>query len=170
MVPHETVSAVLSHVKFLDIFTAFAVATLPYVSRCRRRPHFWPRAAGLIVLVRVLCLIFAYHYDGSLAAEVAYSMVVITLLIAGMLICYDEKLWNILFYFGSGFMTWYITDRFVLVIASLCRLNSTLSPYFVEGTIPHILLYVGCFAVVYLLIFFTLARKVRKLSGSEIPM
>ena len=170
MASHETVGAFLSHIKFLDIFTAFAVATLPYVSRCRRRPRFWPRVAGLFVLVRVLCLIFAHLYDGSLAAEVVYSMVVITLLIAGMLFCYDEKLWNILFYFGSGFMTWYITDRFVLVIASLCRLNSALSPYFVEGTIPHILLYVGCFAVVYLLIFLTLARKVRKLSGNEIPM
>lgn len=166
----ETVSAFLSHVKFLDIFTAFAVATLPYVSRCKRRPHFWPRVAGLFILVRVLCLIFAYNYDGSLAAEVIYSAVVITLLIAGMLFCYDEKLWNILFYFGSGFITWYITDRFVLVIASLCRLNSALRPYFIEGTIPHILLYVGCFAAVYLLIFFTLARKVRKLSGSEVPM
>lgn len=166
----EAVGAFLAHVKFLDIFTAFAVATLPYVSHCKRRPNFCLRVAGLFILVRALCLIFAYHYDGSLALEVVYSMVVITLLIVGLLFCYDEKLWNILFYFGSGFMTWYITDRFVLVIASLCRLNSTLSPYFIEGTIPHILLYVGCFAVVYLSIFLTLVRKVQKLSGSEIPM
>ena len=170
MIPPEIVRNLLTHVKFLDIFTAFAIATLPYVSRCKRRPYFWRRVAGLLVLVRVLCLIFAYRYDGSLAMEVACSMVVITLLIAGLLFCYDEKLWNILFYFGSGFMTWYITDRLFLVIASLCRLNSTLSPYFIEDTIPHILLYLGCFAVVYLFIFFTLARKVRQLSGSEIPM
>ncbi len=170
MIPHEAICAFLLHIKFLDIFTAFALATLPFVCRCRRRPHFWLRAAGFLALVRAVCLVFAYTYDGSLAEEVPYSIVVITLLILGLLYCYDEKLWNMLFYFGSGFMTWYIADRFFLVIASLCRLNSTLSPYFVEDTIPHILLYVGCCAVMYLFIFFTVGKKMQRLSGSEIPM
>ncbi len=170
MIPHEVISAFLSHFKFLDIFLAFALATLPFVCRCRRRPHFWPRVVGFLFLVRVICLVFAYNYDGSLAVEVAYSAVVIALLIAGLLFCYDEKLWNMLFYFGSGFMTWYVTDRLFLVIASLCRLNSVLRPYFIEETIPHILLYVGCFAVVYLFIFSTVGRKMRRLGGSEIPV
>lgn len=170
MISHEVISVFLSHIKFLDIFTAFALATLPFVCRCRRRPHFRLRMVGFLLLIRIVCLAFAYTYNGSLAVEVAYSAVVITLLIIGLMYCYDEKLWNMLFYFGSGFMTWYVTDRLFLVIASLCRLNSALSPYFIEDTVPHILLYVGCFAVVYLFIFFTVGRKMRQLGGSEIPM
>ena len=67
-------------------------------------------------------------------------------------------------------MTWYITDRLFLVAASLCRLSSALSPYFVEGTIPHILLYISSFVVVYLFIFFTVSGRMQRLSGSEIPM
>lgn len=170
MIPTETIGAFLAHIKFLDIFTAFALATLPFVCRCRRRPHFWLRVAGFLVLIRIICLVFAYTYNGSLTMEVPYSIVVLTLLIISLLYCYDEKLWNMLFYFGSGFMTWYIADRFFLVIASLCRLNSTFRPYFIEKTIPHILLYVGCCAVMYLFIFFTVGKKLQRLSGSEIPV
>lgn len=170
MVSQETIHYFLEHIKFLDIFTAFTLATLLFACRCQRRPRFWPRVAVLLVLIRLLCLVFAYTYGGSLVLEVVYSAILIILMMAGLMFCYEEKLWNMIFYFGSGFMTWYITDRLFLISASLCRLNSTLSPYFVEETIPHILLYVGCFAVVYLFIFFTMAKKMYRLSGSEIPM
>ena len=122
------------------------------------------------VLIRVLCLIFAYTYGGLIAVEALYSGILISLMIAGLMFCYREKLWNMVFYFGSGFMTWYITDRLFLITASLCRLDSRLSPYFVEGTIPHILLYIGNFAAVYLFIFFTAGKRMHRLSGSEIPM
>ncbi len=170
MIPRESISAFLAHIKFMDIFMAFALATLPFVCACRRRSHFWLRVAGVLVLARVLSLAFAYTYGGSLALEAVDSAVLITLLIAGLMFCYAEGVWNILFYFGSGFMTWYITDRLFLIIASLCRLNRVLRPYFIEDTIPHILLYVGCFTVVYVFIFFTVGRKMRQLGGSEIPM
>ncbi len=170
MIPPETVHLFLAHIKFADIFTAFTLATLLFACRCRRRPRFWLRAAAVLVFVRLLCLVFAYTYGGSLVLEVIYSAVLILLMMAGLMFCYDEKLWNMVFYFGSGFMTWYITDRLFLISASLCRLNSALRPYFVEETIPHILLYVGCFAAVYLFIFFTMAKKMYRLSGSEIPM
>lgn len=170
MIPPELVQAFLAHFKFMDIFTAFLLAMLPFIYCCKRRAHFALRAAGLLLLVRVLCLVFAYTYHGSLALEALYSAVVITLLILGLLFCYDEKLWNVMFYFGSGFMTWYVTVRLFLVIASLCRLNDALRPYFVEDTIPHMLLYVGCFTLVYLFIFFTVGKKMRALGGSEIPM
>lgn len=170
MVSPAAIQNLLLHFKFMDIFTAFTLATLPFAYRCKRRPQFWLRVTGFLFLIRLLCLAFAYSYNGSLAVEVVCSAVVITLMIIGLMFCYEEKLWNMLFYFGSGFMTWYITDRLFLVIASLCRLNSVLSPYFVEDTVPHILLYMGCFAVVYLFILFTVARKMHQLGGSEIPM
>lgn len=170
MTSPDMIQAFLAHFKFMDIFIAFLLAMLPFISCCKRRPRFFLRAAGFILFMRVLCLALAYTYDGSLAVEVPYSMVVITLLIAGLMFCYDERFWNMIFYFGSGFMTWYVTDRLWLVIASLCRLNDTLRPYFVEDTIPHMLLYVGCFSVVYLFIFFTVGKKMRQLGGSEIPM
>lgn len=170
MLSPELVQGFLAHIKFWDIFTAFTLAALLFACRCKRRPRFWLRAGGFLAFMRILCLVFAYHYDGSLSMEVPYSMVVITLMIAGLMLCFEEKFWNMIFYFGSGFMTWYVTDRLFLVIASLCRLNSTLRPYFIEDTVPHILLYVGCFAAVYLFIFVTVGRKMRKLEGSEIPM
>ena len=170
MISQEMIHHFLAHIKFLDIFTAFTLATLLFACRCKRRPRFWPRAVILLVFIRLLCLVFARTYGGSLLLEVIYSAVLIVLMMAGLMFCYDEKFWNMIFYFGSGFMTWYMTDRLFLISASLCRLNSTLSTYFVEETIPHILLYVGCFVVVYLFIFFTMARKMYRLSGSEIPM
>ena len=170
MIPPELVHAFLYHTKFLDIFIAFLSATLLFAYRCDRRPHFWPRAAGIFVFVRVLCLIFAYTYGGSIAVEAFYSGILIILLMAGLALCYHEMPWNLVFYFTCGFMTWYITDRLFLVTASLCRLNSTLSPYFVEGTIPHILLYIGSFVAVYLFIFYAVSRRMQRLNGSEIPM
>lgn len=170
MIPPELISMLLLHFKFLDIFVAFSSATLLFAYHCEKRPGFWPRAVGIFVFVRVLCLIFAYTYGGSIALEAFYSGILIVLLLVGLSICYNEKPWNLVFYFCCGFMTWYITDRLFLVIASLCRLNSTLSPYFVEGTVPHILLYIGSFIVVYLLIFFVVSRRMKRLSGSEIPM
>lgn len=170
MIPPELVHAFLYHTKFLDIFIAFLSATLLFACHCEKRPHFWLRAAGSFVFIRALCLIFAYTYGGSIAVEAFYSGILISLMTAGLMLCYREKLWNMIFYFGSGFITWYITDRLFLITASLCRLSSRLSPYFVEGTIPHILLYMGSFAVVYLFIFFTAGNRMHRLSGSEIPM
>lgn len=73
----------------------------------------------------------------------------ILLMIGGLLCCFEEKLSNVLFYFSSGFATWYISDRLFLVIASICRLNSSLVPYFTERTPSHILLYITCFLAVY---------------------
>ena len=170
MIPPELVHAFLYHAKFLDIFIAFLSATLLFAYRCEKRPRFWLRAAGFFVFIRVLCLLFAYTYGGSIAVEAFFSGILISLMIAGLMLCYREKLWNMIFYFGSGFITWYITDRLFLITASLCRLNSTLSPYFVEGTIPHILLYISSFVAVYLFIFFTAGKRMHRLSGSEIPM
>ena len=128
MISPALVQAFLTHFKFMDIFTAFLLAMLPFIYCCKRRSHFALRVAVLLLLMHLLCLVFAYTYHGSLAMEVLYSAVVITLLILGLLYCYDEKLWNVVFYFGSGFMTWYVTDRLFLVIASLCRLSATLRP------------------------------------------
>lgn len=170
MISPEFIRELLFHFKFLDIFTAFSTATLLFAYRCERQPHFWPKAAGIFVFVRVLCLIFAYTYGGSIAIEAFYSAILIILMMAGLSLCYSEKPWNLVFYFCCGFMTWYITDRLFLVAASLCRLNSALNPYFVEGTLPHILLYIVSFVVVYLFIFFVVSRRMRRLSGSEIPM
>lgn len=170
MIPPELVQAFLAHYKFMNIFAAFLLAMLPFIYCCRRRPRFVQRAVGFLLFMRVLCLVLAYTYDGSLAMEIPYAMVVITLLIFGIMFCYDERPWNVVFYFGSGLMTWYVTDRLFLVIVSLCRLNNTLRPYFVEDTVPHMLLCVDCFAVVYLFIFFTVGKKMRQLGGSEIPM
>lgn len=170
MAPPAFVRFLLFHFRFLDIFTAFSTATLLFAWRCERRPSFWPRAAGIFIIVRGLCLIFAYTYGGSIAMEAFYSGILIILLLVGLILCYNEKPWNLVFYFTCGFMTWYITDRLFLVTASLCRLSSALSPYFVEGTIPHIFLYIGSFVVVYLFIFFTVSGRMQRLSGSEIPM
>lgn len=170
MISLETVVIFALYTKFLGIFTAFAFAMLPFVYCCKRRPYFWLRITGLSIFFLLLCLIFGWTYNGNLLVEVADSTILITLLIISLMLCFDEKLWNILFYFGSGFMTWYVTDRLFLIIASLCRLNNNLKPYFVENTIPHILLYVGCFAAVYQFIFFTVGKKMQQLGGSEIPM
>lgn len=165
----EFTYALVFHFKFFDIFIAFLTATLLFAHHCEKRPHFWRRAAGILVFIRLLCLLFAYTYQGSIAVEAFYSAILILLMLAGLMLCYREKLWNMVFYFGSGFMTWYITDRLFLIAASLCRLSSTLRPYFVEGTLPHILLYIGTFLTVYTVIYLTAGRSMYRLGGSEIP-
>ena len=103
----------------------------------------------------------------------------ILLMIGGLLCCFEEKLSNVLFYFSSGFATWYISDRLFLVIASICRLNSSLVPYFTERTPSHILLYITCFLAVYAqterrifrMAFLLMARiRVRSAMRASIPL
>lgn len=127
----------LFNVKFWDIFIAFLLATLPFIFRCSRRPHFVRWAIAWLVPIRLLCLFFAHTYGGNIAVEAFYSAILILLMIGGLLCCFEEKLSNVLFYFSSGFATWYISDRLFLVIASICRLNSSLVPYFTERTPSH---------------------------------
>lgn len=160
----------LFNVKFWDIFVAFLLATLPFIFRCSRRPHFVRWAIAWLVPIRLLCLFFAHTYGGNIAVEAFYSAILLLLMIGGLLCCFEEKLSNVLFYFSSGFATWYISDRLFLVIASICRLNSSLVPYFTERTPSHILLYITCFLVVYLFIYFTVGKKMHALGDSEIPM
>lgn len=159
----------LVHFKFFDIFIAFLAGTLLFARHCEPRPHFWLRAVGVVALIRLLCLPFAYTYGGSLALEALYSGIVLFLMLAGLMFCYRETVWNMLFYFGSGFMTWYITDRLFLIVASLAHVNPVLHPYFVEGTVPHILLYIGAFLLVYTCILFTVERRMHRFSGGQIP-
>lgn len=170
MASNGMIAALLAHFKFFDIFVAFLAATLLFAGHCQRRPRFWLRAALWLVGIRFLCLVFAATYGGSIAIEAIYSGVLICLMLLGLMCCYRESFWNMLFYFGSGFMTWYITDRLFLVMASVCRQNNTLQPLFVEGTISHILMYFGSFLVGYSSIFFTVERRMRRFSGGEIPM
>lgn len=160
----------LFNVKFWDIFVAFLLATLPFIFRCSRRPHFVRWAIAWLVPIRLFCLFFAHTYGGNIAVEAFYSAILILLMIGGLLCCFKEKLSNVLFYFSSGFATWYISDRLFLVIASICRLNSSLVPYFTERTPSHILLYITCFLAVYLFIYFTVGKKMHALGDSEIPM
>lgn len=171
MISPALVHAVIAHFKFfLDIFVAFLIATLLFAWHCKRRSHFWLRATGCLVGIRLVCLTFAYTYGGNIALESLDAAVVLALMLAGLLFCYDETVWNMLFYFGSGFMTWYITDRLFLIAASLARIHPVLRRYFVEGTIPHILLYIGSFLLVYAFSFFTVARQMHRFSGEAIPM
>lgn len=168
--PLSLIRRFLFHVKFWDIFMAFLLATVPFIFRCGRRPHFVRRAVVCLVPVRLLCLLFAYTYGGSIAVEAVYSGILLVIMICGLLYCFEERLSNVLFYFSAGFATWYISDRLFLVVASVCRLNSSLVPYFVERTPSHILLYISCFCVVYLFIYFTVGKKMHALGDSEIPM
>ena len=168
--PLSLIRGFLFHVKFWDIFMAFLLATVPFIFRCGRRPHFVRRAVVCLVPVRLLCLLFAYTYGGSIAVEAVYSGILLVIMICGLLYCFEERLSNVLFYFSAGFATWYISDRLFLVVASICRLNSSLVPYFVERTPSHILLYISCFCVVYLFIYFTVGKKKHALGDSEIPM
>lgn len=168
--PLSFIRGFLFHVKFWDIFMAFLLATVPFIFRCGRRPHFVRRAVVCLVPVRLLCLLFAYTYGGSIAVEAVYSGILLVIMICGLLYCFEERLSNVLFYFSAGFATWYISDRLFLVVASICRLNSSLVPYFVERTPSHILLYISCFCVVYLFIYFTVGKKMHALGDSEIPM
>lgn len=156
----------LFNVKFWDIFVAFLLATLPFIFRCSRRPHFVRWAIAWLVPIRLLCLFFAHTYGGNIAVEAFYSAILLLLMIGGLLCCFKEKLSNVLFYFSSGFATWYISDRLFLVIASICRLNSSLVPYFTERTPSHILLYITCFLAVYLFIYFTVSKKMHALGGT----
>ena len=165
----DIVHGLVSFIKFTDIFAAFATATLLFACHCEKRPRFGLRAGASLVFICALCRLFASTYGGSLALEIVYSAILITLMVAGLLFCYRESVWNMLFYFGSGFMTWYIADRSFLVMASLCRLNPRLRGYFVEDTLPHVILYWVTFAAVYALIYLTIGRKMRALEGSEIP-
>ena len=169
MISSDLIQKLLLHFKFLDIFIAFFSATMLFAYHCRRNAHFRIRAVLLLILVRILCLIFAGTYGGNILMEAFYSAILILLILVGMLLCFDEPGWNLVFYFSCGFMTWYITDRLFLVMASLCRLNASLKPLFVEGTIPHILLYISSFILVYLFIFLIAGRRMRLLSGTEIP-
>lgn len=165
----DILHGLLFHVKFLDIFIAFTSATLLFAYRCEQRPRFLLRVLLMFVPIRILCLVFAYSYGGSLELEILYSTILIVLMIAGLLFCYRDSFWNILFYFGSGFMTWYVADRTFLIIASLCSLSNHLSWFFVENTLSHIALYWVTFILVYLLIYSTVGRKLRKLGSTEIP-
>ena len=169
MIPSELIQGILFHFKFFDIFIAFFSATMLFSCHRRKKDHFWRRLICLFVPVRVLCLVFAYTYGGSILIEAIYSGILITLILLGLRVCYDERTWNLVFYFSCGFMTWYITDRLFLVTASVCRLNAALRPYFVEGTISHILLYIGSFAVVYLFIYLIVGRRMSLVGESEIP-
>ena len=159
----------LTNIKFFDIFFAFFSATMLFAYRCRKHPQFLPRAVSMIAAVLVVCRIFVVTYQGDLFTEVIYSAVLIALLIVGLNFCYDNSFWTILFYFGSGFMTWYIADRSIIVISSLGRANLLLAPFFTEGTLSHMILYCLSFALVYGLIYATVGRHMRKLDGSEIP-
>ena len=169
MVPTQELGIILSELKFLDIFLAFFSATMLFAYRCQRHSRFWLRSGLMLAAIVVVCRIFAATYQGDLLAEVIYSAVLIAMLIVGLNYCYKNSFWTILFYFGSGFMTWYIADRSIIVIASLARLNDALAQYFVEGTLSHIILYCSTFVVVYLLIYSTIGRRMRKVDGSEIP-
>ncbi len=116
-----------------------------------------------------LLFFFAHTYGGNIAVEAFYSAILILLMIGGLLCCFKEKLSNVLFYFSSGFATWYISDRLFLVTASICRLNSSLVPYFTERTPSHILLYITCFLAVYLFIYFTVGKKDARSGGQRDP-
>lgn len=165
----QKISSFLHFVKFIDIFLAFASATMLFAYRCPRHPRFGLRAGLSLAAILVICRIFASTYHGDLRAEIVYSAVLIATFITCLKLCYKNSFWTILFYFGSGFMTWYIADRCIIVIASLCSLSPQLAGYFVEGTLSHIFLYCGAFIVVYLLIYSTIGRRMRRLDGSEIP-
>ena len=169
MIPSEWIHALLFHFRFLDIFTAFCTATLIFACRCRKNAHFRLRAIGLLVLVRLLCLLFAYTYGGNIFMEVFYSAILILLILVGLRVCYDEPGWNLLFYFSCGFMTWYITDRLFLLAVSILRLNGHLRPFLEEGTITHIFLYIGTFIIVYLFIYLIAGRRMQSIGESEIP-
>lgn len=170
MISLEWIRGLVFRVKFWDIFLAFTLAMLLFIVHCDRRPHYWRRLIAWLVPIRLLCLVFAYTYGGNILLEALYSGILILLMIAAYLSCYEEPLSNVLFYFGSGFATWYIADRVILVTASVCRLNSTLVPYLEERTPTHIALYIGGMTLVYLLIFGTIGRKMRRLGDHEIPM
>ena len=170
MLSPTLVHGLVVHFKFFDIFIAFLTATLLFARHCKPRPHFWLRAVVGVLLVRLLCLVFAYTYSGNIVLEAFYSSILLSLMLVGLMACYQETVWNMLFYFGSGFMTWYITDRLFLIIASLGRLSPVLAPYFVEDTLPHILLYIGTFLLVYFFILITVERRMHRFFGEEIPM
>lgn len=165
----QEVSHFLQFIKFIDIFLAFGTATMLFAYRCQRHSRFWLRAGFMLTVILVVCRIFACTYQGDIWSEVLYSAVLIVMLIAGLNFCYKNSFWTILFYFGSGFMTWYIADRSIIVISSLCSHSDALARYFVEGTLSHIVLYCATFVLVYLLIYSTIGRRMRKLDGSEIP-
>ena len=169
MGPMRDIDSILHLIKFTDIFLAFFTATMLFAYRCRRNSHFGLRAGLMLAAILIVCQIFAATYHGDLWAEILYSAVLIVMLIAGLNLCYQNSFWTLLFYFGSGFMTWYIADRSIIVIASLCSLSPRLARYFVEDTLSHMILYCGTFIVVYLLIYSTIGRRMRRLDGSEIP-
>lgn len=170
MVTSEWLQQLVFRVKFWDIYIAFTLATELFLYSCKRRPHFIRRGIVWLLSIRLLCLCFAYAYGGSIVLEAFFSAILISLMNIAFLTCYEEPLSNILFYFGTGFATWYIADRVFLVAASLCRLNSSLVPYFVERTPSHVALYIGSMAVVYLLIACTVGRRMQQLGDYEIPM
>lgn len=169
MISSQQISLFLSSVKFFDIFLAFFTATMLFAYRCRKHDRFCLRACLSLGAILLACCIFQKSFDGTLFTEVIYCAVLIALMIACINFCYQNSFWTILFYFGSGFMTWYIADRSIIVIASLCRAHPLLAPYFIEDELPHALLYCATFVVVYLLIYATIGRRMRKLDGSEIP-
>lgn len=165
----QIINVFLRNVMFYDIFFAFLSATMLFAHRCQRHKQFWPRVALVTAAVLVICRIFVVTYQGELFTEIIYCAVLIALLIAGLNFCYTNSFWTILFYFGSGFMTWYIADRSIIVVASLAMQHPMLAGFFVENTLSHVILYCSTFVVVYLLIYATIGRRMRKLDGIEIP-
>lgn len=169
MTANPELSAFLYEFKFLDIFLAFLIATSLFAYRCERQSHFSLRVGICLITVLVICRVFLHTYHGDLITEVIYSAVLIAMLIIGLNFCYKNSFWTILFYFGSGYMTWYIADRCIIVASSLFTQVPAMADYFVEGTLSHVILYIATFVLVYLLIYATIGRRMRKLDGSEVP-
>jgi hypothetical protein len=169
MIPTQEIVAFVFSVKYISIFLAFFSATMLFAYRCEKHPRFRFRLGLMLVFLFIVWRIFTVTDGGDLWTEVIYSATLIVIMIAGLNFCYTNSFWTILFYFGSGFMTWYIADRTIIVVASLCSQIPALAGYFVENTISHIFLYWATFVVVYLLIYSTIGRQMRQLGGSEIP-
>ncbi len=165
----EILGKFLDSVYFINIFAAFFFSTMLFARGCPRRDGFWPRALGGIVGMLALCLAFARIWDGSLLWEILLSAVLLLGLLGWLRMCYAASFWTLLFYFGSGFMTWYIADRAIIILTSLGRCLPGLAPFLAEGTLSHICLYCGICAGMYLAIYATVGRVMAQLEGSEIP-
>lgn len=90
MLSPTLVHGLVVHFKFFDIFIAFLTATLLFARHCKPRPHFWLRAVVGVLLVRLLCLVFAYTYSGNIVLEAFYSSILLSLMLVGLMACYQE--------------------------------------------------------------------------------
>lgn len=165
--PFKAIELIIKNTKFFNIVIVFSVAIFLYICKCEKRPKFYIKALICIVVLRLVSLLFAYTCT-NFRQEVFYHGILMVMIIVSFMICYKVNIWSMIFYFASGMMTWYLSDRTNLIISTIVSGLPKIAPFFVENTISHIIIYPSVIAIVYFVVYVLIVKRFRELEDLEI--